>query len=158
MSPATGSLRVVSQGSSRPFLKTFAAVYPHPTDAPGSPRMVISSRHTHRKHLRHLNRDNNYYFCPLFSAGAEHSCLDFREVCNRHDYLLSFVDNQLHGPALCETFGREETAVTETGQGRIMDNKKKQGSKNLVSVAGKLSRDQHHSHISYMIVASSSPW
>ena len=75
--------------------------------------------------LRTVYRDSNYYFCPLFSAGAEHSCLDFREVCNRHDYLLSFVDNQLHGPALCETFGREETAVTETGQGRIMDNKKK---------------------------------
>ena len=34
MSPGTGSLRVVSQGFCRPFLKTFAAVYPHPTDRP----------------------------------------------------------------------------------------------------------------------------
>ena len=28
------SIRVASQGLSRPFLKTFAAVYPHPTDRP----------------------------------------------------------------------------------------------------------------------------
>ena len=34
MSRGTASIRVASQGLSRPFLKTFAPVYPHPTDRP----------------------------------------------------------------------------------------------------------------------------
>ena len=34
MSRGTASITVASQGLSRPFLKTFAAVYPYPTDRP----------------------------------------------------------------------------------------------------------------------------
>ena len=34
MSRGTGSLTVASQGLSRPFLKTFTAVFPDPTDRP----------------------------------------------------------------------------------------------------------------------------
>ena len=34
MSRGTASMTVASEGLSRPFLKTFAAVYPYPTDRP----------------------------------------------------------------------------------------------------------------------------
>ena len=34
MSRGTGLLRLASQGLSHPFLKTFAAVFPDPTDRP----------------------------------------------------------------------------------------------------------------------------
>ena len=34
MSRGTASITVASQGLPRPFLKTFAAVYPNPTDRP----------------------------------------------------------------------------------------------------------------------------
>lgn len=58
MSRGTGSVRVASQGLSRRRLSR--------SDLPpnGSPRMDINSRHTHRKHSRHLKGDINYYFFP----------------------------------------------------------------------------------------------
>ena len=43
MSRGTGSLRVAYQGLSRTFLKTFAAVYTHPTDRPWVSEDVLQS-------------------------------------------------------------------------------------------------------------------
>ena len=41
--------------------------------APGSPRMVINSRHTHRKHSRHLNRDSRLLTVLYFSVRSSRS-------------------------------------------------------------------------------------
>ena len=45
MSRGTGSLTVASQGLSRPFLKTFTAVFPDPTDRPWVSKWIKSILH-----------------------------------------------------------------------------------------------------------------
>ena len=40
-------------------------------------------------------------FVPFSSSGAKHPGLDIREGCDCDDNILSVVDNQFNGPALC---------------------------------------------------------
>ena len=51
VSRVTGSLRVASQALSRPFLKTFTAVYPYPTDR----AWVSEDEKNHEDHMSHKN-------------------------------------------------------------------------------------------------------
>ena len=73
--------------------------------APGSPRMVINSRHTHRKHSRHLNRDSRLFTVLYFSVRSSrsralryglpilHECQNYRAIIPDARHLDTF-ENQ----------------------------------------------------------------
>ena len=66
VSRVTGSLRVVSQALSRPFLKTFTAVYPYPADR----AWVSEDEKNHEDHMNHKNLNHKKEASTLDRNGS----------------------------------------------------------------------------------------